>query len=197
MIIIGLTGSIGMGKSTIAKQCALLGAKTMDSDATVHRLMQQKGRAFPMVSGAFPAVVEMGKIDRKKLGALVFADKKKLKILEAILHPLVIAEEEKFCRVQKKLGTKIVVLDIPLLFETGGDARMDMTMVATAPAFIQAQRVLARPNMTREKLAQIRAKQMPDREKRNRADVIVHTSLGKAASMRQVKLLFAILQENA
>ena len=124
-------------------------------------------------------------------------DEKKLKNLEAILHPLVIEEEKKFAAAQKKLGTKIVVLDIPLLFETGGDARMDMTLVASAPVFIQAQRVLARPNMTREKLAQIRKKQMPDREKRKRADFIVHTSLGKAASMRQIKILWEMLRENA
>lgn len=197
MIVIGLTGSIGMGKSTVARQCALLGAKTLNSDAVVHRLMQRSGRAFAAVSSAFPAAVEGGIIDRKKLGAIVFADEKKLKNLEAILHPLVIEEEEKFAAAQKKLGTKIVVLDIPLLFETGDDARMDMTLVASAPVFIQAQRVLARPNMTREKLAQIRKKQMPDREKRKRADFIVHTSLGKAASMRQIKILWEMLRENA
>ena len=197
MIVIGLTGSIGMGKSTVARQCALLGAKTLNSDAVVHRLMQRSGRAFAAVSSAFPAAVEGGIIDRKKLGAIVFADEKKLKNLEAILHPLVIEEEKKFAAAQKKLGTKIVVLDIPLLFETGDDARMDMTLVASAPVFIQAQRVLARPNMTREKLAQIRKKQMPDREKRKRADFIVHTSLGKAASMRQIKILWEMLRENA
>lgn len=193
MIVIGLTGSIGMGKSTVARQCAILGAKTLSSDEVVHRLMQPGGKAFSLVAQAFPDAVAQGKIDRKKLGANVFSDEKKLKILEAILHPLVIMEEEKFGRAQKKLGAKILVLDIPLLFETGGERRMDITLVATAPAFIQAQRVLARPNMTREKLAHIRAKQMPDREKRKRADFVIHTGLGKAASMRQIKVLWGML----
>ncbi|MDX2074257.1 MAG: dephospho-CoA kinase [Alphaproteobacteria bacterium] len=187
MITIGLTGGIGMGKSTIARQCALLGAKTLNSDDVVHRLMSPGGKAFAKVSENFPQVVAAGKIDRKKLGEIVFADDKKLTILEAILHPLVIAEEEKFARAMKNKGARILVLDIPLLFETGGERRMDLTLVATAPAFIQAQRVLARPHMTREKLAAIRARQMPDAEKRKRADGIVHTGLGKAASMRMLK----------
>lgn len=194
MIVIGLTGSIGMGKSTIAKQCALLGAKTLNSDAVVHRLMAPKGAAFAAISRAFPEAVVAGAIDRKKLGAIVFSDDKKLAILEAILHPLVIAEEEKFARAQKKLGAKVVVLDIPLLFETHGDERMDMTWVATAPAFIQEQRVLARPHMTRAKLQKIRNKQMADREKRKRADVVVHTGLGKGASMRQIKIIWEMVQ---
>ena len=193
MIVIGLTGSIGMGKSTVARQCALLGAKTLSSDDVVHKLMQPNGRAFAAVSSTFPEAVENGRIDRKKLGAIVFSAEKKLRALEKILHPLVVEEEEKFARAQKKLGARVVVFDIPLLFETGGDARMDMTLLATAPAFIQAQRVLARPGMTREKFTSIRAKQMPDAEKRSRADVIIHTSLGKAASMRQIKSLWGML----
>lgn len=187
MIIIGLTGSIGMGKSTVARQCALLGAKTLSSDEIVHRLMSPSGVAFSLVAVAFPEAVVNGVIDRKTLGKIVFADDKKLHTLEKILHPLVIAEEEKWCRAQQKLGAKWVVLDIPLLFETGGERRMDVTMVATAPGFIQAQRVLTRPHMTRAKLLQIRSKQLPDKEKRKRADFVVHTGLGKGASMRQVK----------
>lgn len=191
MIVIGLTGSIGMGKSTIARQCALMGAKTLNSDDVVHRLMQPGGRAFAAISGLFPEAVINGKIDRKKLGSIVFPDEKKLHALEQILHPLVKKEEEKFAHAQKQKGARVVVFDIPLLFETGGEQRMDASLVATAPAFIQAQRVLARPNMTREKFASIKQKQMPDREKKKRADFIVTTGLGKAASMRQIKLLFA------
>lgn len=193
MITVGLTGSIGMGKSTIARQCALLGAGTLNSDDVVHRLMQPAGRAFTAVARLFPEAVAGGRIDRKKLGVIVFADAKKLKALEAILHPLVIEEEEKFVRAQAKKGRHVVVFDIPLLFETGGEKRMDMTLVATAPAFIQAQRVLARPGMTPEKLKAIRVRQMPDREKRKRADFIVHTGLGKAASMRQIKIMLGML----
>jgi len=194
MIVIGLTGSIGMGKSTIARQCALLGAKTLNSDDVVHSLMQPGGRAFSAVAAAFPAAAVGGKIDRKKLGEIVFADEKKLKTLEAILHPLVRNEEEKFAMGMKRKGARVVVFDIPLLFETGGNRRMHATLVATAPAFIQAQRVLSRPTMTREKFAAIVKKQMPDREKRKRADFIVHTGLGFAASMRQIKLMFKMVQ---
>jgi len=193
MIVIGLTGSIGMGKSTLTRQCALLGAKTLNSDEVVHRLMQPTGRAFPAIKKNFPDAVRDGKIDRRRLGEIVFPDAGKLKILESILHPLVKNEEEKFASAMRRKGARVVVMDIPLLFETGGEGRMDMTLVATAPAFIQSQRVLSRPHMTREKFAAILAKQIPDREKRKRADFIVHTGLGKAASMRQIKLMFRIL----
>jgi dephospho-CoA kinase len=194
MIVIGLTGSIGMGKSTVAAQCARLGAKSLSSDDVVHKLMQPGGRAFSKVSAEFPEAVMDKKIDRKRLGEIVFNDSEKLKKLESILHPLVRDTEEKFARAVRAKGAKIVVFDIPLLFETGGDKRMDLSLVATAPAFIQAQRVLARPNMSREKFSAILRKQMPDAEKRKRADFIIHTGLGKAASMRQIKLMMGMLE---
>lgn len=193
MITIGITGSIGMGKSTVTRQCALLGAKTLNSDALVHRLMAPGGRAFAPVAGAFPSAVKNGMIDRKSLGDIVFADEKKLRLLESILHPLVIAEEKKFALAAKRKGARVVVFDIPLLFETGGDGRMDLTLAASAPYLIQRQRVMARENMTAEKFARILARQMPDREKCRRADFIVQTGLGKAASMRQVKRMFGML----
>jgi len=193
MITIGLTGSIGMGKSTLAAQCALLGAKTLNSDEVVHWLMQPNGRAFSSVAKLFPSAAVAGTIDRKKLGSIVFGNDAELKKLEAILHPLVRDEEQKFASAMRRKGAKAVVFDIPLLFETDGDEWMDASLVATAPPFIQAQRVMARPNMTAEKFKAILKKQMPDIEKRNRADFIVHTGLGKAASMRQIKAMFRML----
>jgi dephospho-CoA kinase len=193
VIVIGLTGSIGMGKSTIASQCALLGAKTLNSDHVVHQLMQPGGKAYAAVRRAFPEAVKGGIIDRKALGAIVFPDAEKLRVLEEILHPLVKQAEQVFAGTMKKMGVRVVVFDIPLLFETGGDEWMDLSLVATAPAFIQKQRVMARKNMTAAKFKEIVAKQMPDREKRMRADMVVHTGLGKAASMRQIKLMFRIL----
>lgn len=194
MIVIGLTGSIGMGKSTIAKQCASLGAKTLNSDEVVHRLMQPCGAAFASISKHFPESVQSGMIDRKILGSIVFKDEEKLRTLEKILHPLVRNAEERFAAAMRRKGAKLVVFDIPLLFETGGDARMDITLVATAPSFIQRQRVMMRPNMTLEKFQSILSKQMPDRDKRRRADFIVHTGLGKACSMRQIKRMIGMIR---
>lgn len=193
MIVIGLTGSIGMGKSTIAAQCALLGAKTLNSDDVVHRLMQPGGAAYSSIVAGFPEAVKDGRIDRKILGSIVFPDANRLHALEKILHPLVKEAEKKYARAMKSKGARMVVFDIPLLFETGGDAWMDRTLVATAPSFIQRRRVLSRQNMTPEKLGEILKKQMPDREKRRRADFVVHTGLGKAASMRQIKLMMRML----
>lgn len=197
MIVIGLTGSIAMGKSTIAAQCELLGAKATSADAIVHRLMQPNGAAYEDVAKAFPKAVSKGIIDRKLLGGIVFNDDAKLKTLETILHPLVAREEKKFAMRAGALGAKIVVLDIPLLFEVGAENRVDMTLVATAPYLVQRQRALARANMSEEKFASILAKQMPDSEKRARADVVVHTGLGKACSMRQLRLLFDMIGECA
>ncbi len=194
MIVIGLTGGIGMGKSTIARQCRLLGARIINADDIVHGLMQPGGGAFAAVAREFPEALERGAINRGGLGDIVFSDEKRLRRLESILHPLVIRAEEKYVAGLQRKGARILVMDIPLLFETGGERRMDLTLVATAPAFLQAQRVLARPGMTKKKYASILAKQMPDAEKRRRADAIVHTGLGKAASMRQIKILFSLLR---
>lgn len=189
MVIIGLTGSIGMGKSTVAYQFAALGAKVCSADACVHKLMSKKGAAVGEIEKYFPDAVINGEIDRQVLGKIVFSDKEKLALLENILHPLVREMEDDFIFRQKNLGAKIIVLDIPLLFETDGHERVDFTVVVSAPAFIQKQRVMARKNMTTEKFERIIASQMQDLEKRNRADFIIPTGLGKAHSFRAVKEL--------
>lgn len=191
MLIIGLTGSIGMGKSTIARQFAALGAKICSADACVHKLMSKNGMAVAEVQKEFPTAVKNGVVDRKILGKIVFSDKQKLTLLENILHPLVQKREDDFCAHAKRLGTKLVVLDIPLLFETGGENRVDFTVVVSAPAFIQKQRVMARKGMTTEKFERIIATQMQDLEKRNRADFIIPTGLGKAYSFKLIKILLS------
>lgn len=197
MIVIGLTGSIGMGKSTLASQLAALGAKISNADDIVHRLLGKGGAAVKAVAKQFPGVAENGAVNRKALGDIVFRDKAKLRALERILHPLVVEAEIAFVRKQQRLGAALVALDIPLLFETGADERCDLTLVATAPFFIQRQRVLARPNMTEEKFREILRSQLPDCEKRARADVVVRTGLGKAASFRACKALVMTIRVSA
>ena len=188
MIVIGLTGSIGMGKSTVSKQFSLLGAKVASADDFVHYLLKNDTKIIADIAKEFPNAVIDGVIERKILGKIVFADAQKLKILEQILHPKVVALEEKFVKKQRRLGAKLVVLDIPLLFETGAEKRVDYTVVVTAPKFIQRRRVLARTGMTAEKFAQIISTQMPDNEKRKRADFIIQTGLGKAYSFRELQI---------
>jgi len=195
MMIIGLTGSIGMGKSTLAKQFESLGAKIICADNVAHTLMAKGGAAVGAIDNAFPGAVKSGAVDRKSLGEMVFHDKAKLAKLEAILHPLIQETEDRFAEKHMRLGAKIVVMDIPLLFETGGEERCDLTVLASAPHFLQAQRVLIRMHMTEAKFKSILAKQMPDREKRARADFIISTGLGKAHSFRQVKTLMRMLHE--
>lgn len=187
MIVIGLTGSIGMGKSTVTRQFAALGAKTISADTIVHKLLAQGGKAVKEVAKHFPSVVKAGAVDRKALGKIVFADGQKLALLEQILHPMVVIEEEHFVLKQKSKGAQMVVLDIPLLFETGAESRMDAVVVATAPYFIQRQRVLAREGMTEEKFKSILQNQMSDAEKKARADFVVETGQGKAYSFKRVK----------
>lgn len=193
MIVIGLTGSIGMGKSTLTRQLAALGAKTSNSDDIVHRLLANGGSAVAAVQKQFPEMVKKGAVDRKALGDAIFADEKKRAQLESILHPLVIEEEEKFLIAEKAKGAKIIVFDIPLLFETGSENRFDAVIVASAPALIQAQRVLARPFMTPQKFAQILAGQIPNDEKCALADFVVQTGMGRAYSMRKLKNILAEL----
>lgn len=193
-LVIGLTGSIGMGKTLVTSQFAQYGAHTCNADGFVHELLGRHGEAVEAVEAAFPGVVKDDAVDRKLLGKIVFADPVKLKQLEAILHPLVIAKEEAFVARAKVLGANIVVMDIPLLFETGGEARCDKTVVVSAPACVQKKRVLARPNMTPETFARILASQMPDQEKRARADFVVQTGFGKVYSGWQVKRIFASLR---
>lgn len=168
-----------MGKSTASSMFRRLGVAVQDSDAAVHKLMAHGGRAVSLVERAFPGVARDGQIDRALLGSRVFGDPAALKCLEGILHPLVAQEREHFLRQQALQGRPLVVLDVPLLFETGGDRDCDLTVLVTAPPFVQESRVLRRPGMSLEKLNRIRTQQMPDREKRQRADIVLETGLGK------------------
>jgi dephospho-CoA kinase len=185
MFILGLTGSLGMGKSTTAGFFAEAGVPVHDADAVVHALYE--GEAVPAIAAAFPGNIVNGKVDRAKLGAAVLDDACALQRLEAIVHPLVSAAKARFLADAQARGTKVVVLDIPLLFETGGEARVDAVVVASAPAHVQRERVLARPGMTDDKLDALLARQMPDSEKRKRADFVVDTSLGFDAARAQVR----------
>ncbi|NBJ12953.1 dephospho-CoA kinase [Microvirga arsenatis] len=188
--VLGLTGSIGMGKSATAALFRRLGIPVHDADAAVHRLY--RGRAAPLIEKAFPGTVTDGAVDRARLGAAVLADPARMRELEAIVHPLVREEEEAFLRQASALAP-VVVLDIPLLFETGGEKRCDATLVVTAPAEVQRARVLARPGMTAEKFSAILAKQMPDRDKRERAHFLVDSSRGFASAEAQVRTILACL----
>ena len=178
MIIIGLTGSIGMGKSGASREFRRLGVPLHDADATVHRLMERGGAAVPILERVFPQAVHDGRVDRPVLGKIVFDDPAALKKLEDIVHPLVRREERKFLQWCVRRRCPAAVLDIPLLFETGADARCDIVITMTAPAFLQKQRVLRRPGMTEERFKAILAKQMPDYEKRRRSDFVVSTGNG-------------------
>lgn len=194
MFILGLTGSIGMGKSSAAANFKRFGVPVHDSDATVHALMAKDGVAVPAIDQAFPGVVADGVIDRQKLGAQVFADAAALKTLESILHPLVRAREKTFLSHHCRLGTPSVVLDVPLLFETGGERRCDAVVVVSAPFREQKRRVLARPGMTVEKFENILKTQMSDEMKRKRADFVVFTGLGRAHSLRSIREIVTLIR---
>jgi dephospho-CoA kinase len=176
MIILGLTGSIGMGKSTTAKLFAEAGVPVYDADASVHRLYE--GEAAPAIEAAFPGTTADGKVDRNKLSAQVVHDPAAMKQLERIVHPMLGASRQKFLLDAEQSGAPVAVFDIPLLFETGGEKRVDAVVVVTTTPEIQRQRILARDNMTHEKLDAILARQLPDAEKRARADFVVDTSDG-------------------
>lgn len=193
MKILGLTGSIGMGKSTAAAMLRRLGWPVHDADAAVHRLMRPGGKAAAAIRRAFPDAVIDGMVNRAVLGRRVFADPPALRRLEAILHPLVRAEESAFLRRQARHRRRLVVLDIPLLLESGGDKRCDAVAVVSCPVFVQARRVLARPGMSPARLAAIRAQQMPDRHKRRRADFVVFSGLGRAVALRALQAAVARL----
>jgi dephospho-CoA kinase len=195
MIVIGLTGSIGMGKSTTAQMFRDEGVPVHDADETVHRLY--RGAAVGPVEAAFPGVTENGAIDRDRLAKRVLGDSAALRRLESIVHPLVRAESERFLAENREAGTDMVVLDIPLLFETAGEGRVDRIVVVSAPADIQRARVVGRPGMTEEKFAAILAKQVPDAEKRRRADFIVDTSSDFDSARRQVREIVAALRAEA
>ncbi len=194
MFVLGLTGSIGMGKSATAAIFRRLGIPVHDSDATVHALYQ--GAAVPLIEAAFPGTVHGGVVDRAALAAKVLDDKDAMKRLEALVHPLVRASRMAFVEEAKARGDRLVVVDIPLLYETGAEAETDAVLLVTAPETVQKERIAARPGMTPEKLAAIMAKQMPDQEKRRRADFIIDTSTGHADAERQVRdLLRRILDD--
>lgn len=186
MLIIGLTGSIGVGKSNVAKEFRQLRVDVFDADYVVHKLLGKGGGGVKKVAEIFPEAYENGAINRKKLGEIVFKDKQKLLALEKILHPLVRKSEERFLRKAQALKKKMVILDIPLLFEKGFDHKCDYTIVVTAPPFIQRARVLRRRNMTLEKFAEIKRLQMPQAKKKRLADFIIHTGLDKRSTKAQV-----------
>jgi dephospho-CoA kinase len=176
MIILGLTGSIGMGKSTTATLFAEAGVPVYDADATVHMLYE--GEAVPAIEAAFPGTTADGKVDRNKLSARVVHDPAAIKRLEQIVHPMLGASRQKFLDDVERSGAPVAVVDVPLLFETGGEKRVDAVVVVTTTPDLQRQRILARDNMSSEKLDAILARQLPDAEKRRRADFVVDTSDG-------------------
>ena len=192
MIVIGLTGSIGMGKSTVAAMFRRLKVPVFDADASVHALQGPGGVALPAIEAAFPGTTSVAGLDRARLGAAVFGNPASLKILEQIVHPLVAAAQARFLRRHRR--ARAVVLDIPLLFERGGSAKVDLIVVVSAPASVQATRVLARPGMTPAKFAAIIAQQLPDADKRARADVVIDTGTAKSLTWRAVRRLVACLE---
>jgi dephospho-CoA kinase len=185
MMILGLTGSIGMGKSTTAAMFRDLGVPVHDSDATVHRLYS--GTAAPLIEAAFPGVVENGTVNRNLLGQSVLGNAEAMQRLEAIVHPLVRAEEQAFLKDAAASRAPVAVIDIPLLFETKGENRVDAIAVVTASPKVQRQRVLARPGMSEERFRQVLARQMPDEEKRRCAHFVVDTGQGLDHARRQVR----------
>ncbi len=194
MLLIGLTGSIGMGKSETAKMFAALGVPVYDADAQVHKLYQKGGAAVAPLADAFPGVVREGVVDRTLLSKQVIGNPDALKKLEAIVHPLVGLANQAFLEKSVLDGAGMVVLDIPLLFETGGRERVDVIVVVSAPYALQRERVLARPDMSEEKFATIFAKQTSDADKRAGADYIVESDKGLEHATAQVKEIIADLE---
>ncbi len=189
MIVLGLTGSIGMGKSTTASLFAEAGVPVYDADAAVHRLYE--GEAVAAIEAAFPGTTSDGKVDRTRLSARVVHDPAAMKRLEEIVHPMVGASRRKFLDEAEQSGAVVAVIDVPLLFETGGEKRVDAVVVVTTSAQAQRERILARPNMTEEKLQAILARQMPDAEKRKRAHFVVDTSHGLDPVRAQIRDILA------
>ena len=192
MLVIGLTGSIGMGKSAAAKHFVKRGVPVCDADAEVHRLYE--GEAVPAISEAFPGAVRSGKVDRALLAQAVAGSPRKLKQLESIVHPMVVKAEIDFLREQEKQGAKLVVLEIPLLFETDALSRVDVTVVVSAPEGVQRERVLARPGMTKEKLAALLKRQSSDEEKRARSDFVVDSGTTLQDMEQQIDKLIESLK---
>jgi dephospho-CoA kinase len=190
--VIGLTGSIGMGKSQTAALFAAEGIPVYDSDAAIHRLYAKGGAAVEKIAEKFSGAVKNGAVDRAALSALVTDDAQKLAVLEKLAHPLVAADRDRFLA---GTGADIVVLDIPLLFETGAQEDVDAVVVASAPAEIQRQRVLTRPGMSEEKFAALKARQLPDAQKRQQAHYVVMTDQGLDQAREQVKMILASVRE--
>lgn len=195
MIVVGLTGSIGMGKSTAAAMLRRLGVPLFDADRVVHRLLGPGGAAVARVEAAFPGMrAENGGIDRQRLGRQVFGDREALARLEGILHPMVAVAEKRFLARARARREPLAVLDIPLLYESRGAGRCDYVIVVSAPARLQRQRVMRRPGMTEARFAAILQQQMPDAEKRRRADFVVPTGLDRGLSMRLLRAIVAGLR---
>lgn len=192
MIVLGLTGSVGMGKSATAKMFREEGVPVFDADAAVHRLYE--GKAAPLIEAAFPGTTLNGRVDRERLSAKVVGDPDALKRIESIVHPLVREMRREFLAKAKASGAKVALLDIPLLFETESGAPVDKVVVVSAPAEVQKKRVLAREGMTEEKFQAILARQMPDAEKRRRADFIVDTSHGFDAARENVRAILRAIE---
>lgn len=196
MIVLGITGSIGMGKSTVCGMLHERGIPVHDADAAVHRLLGPGGGAVGVVGQAFPEVLRIGEqgvaqIDRAALGRLVFADAGLRRKLEGILHPVVRQQSDSFVADHRRQGTEMIALDIPLLFETGGEGRVDVTICVSANAELQEARVMARPGMTHEKFKRILSGQMPDAEKRKRADIVLRTDMPHAETEAELDRLLA------
>jgi dephospho-CoA kinase len=194
LLVLGLTGSIGMGKSTAANMFKLLGVPVHDADSSVHYLLSKDTLVLKKVADRFPESFDGLSIDRQILGSMVFNDTKARKDLETIIHPHVRMMSKYFLRNQSRIGTRLVVLDIPLLYETGSDSRVDSVVVVTAPKFLQLRRVLMRPGMNVKKLEGILKSQMSDYDKRRRADFIVETGIGKAYTYRALSRLVNLLR---
>jgi dephospho-CoA kinase len=194
MIVLGLTGGIGMGKTAAARAFRRAGLLVFDADAEVHRLQAPHGRAVPAIAAAFPGTVRDGVIDRDALRETVVHDQAALRRLERIIHPLVREAEHAFIAGARRVGAWAVVLDVPLLFETGGDRRVDYTVVVSAPRAVQAARLRRRRRMTHEQIAAIIAQQMPDAEKRRRSDFVIKTGLSLYQAQRALRLLLARLR---
>lgn len=197
MIVLGLTGSIGMGKSGAAKMLRRMGIPVHDSDKAVHDALLPSGAAYHSVAKLFPGAVGKNGIDRKKLGTIVFADKAALKKLEAVLHPAAQESQKKFIRAMRAKGRKIVCLEIPLLFETGAEERVDYTITVSSPHAIQRQRVMKRPHMTEAKFKSILESQWADGEKRAASDFVVDTGLGYARTYRQLREIVQFVKGHA
>jgi len=194
-LIIGLTGSIGMGKTETARMFARLGVPVYDADAAVHALYEPGGAAVAEIARQFPDCVTEGRVDRRRLGARVTANAREFEALEKLVHPLVARDQQRFLAETERHGAEMVVLDIPLLLESGGEKRVDAVVVVSAPADVQRARVLARAGMTADKLDSILAKQMPDAEKRAKAHFVIETDKGLEHAFNEVKAVITKLHE--